>query len=452
MFLLTGAAKYVDVMERTLFNGLISGVALDGRTFFYPNPLESRGQHERRAWFGVACCPGNITRFMASVPGYMYAKKGQDIFVNLYAAGTADVTLGSGAKVKLTQATTYPWSGAVKLTVTPDRAGTFTIHVRIPGWARNRAVPSDLYRYLDPLKTPAQIRVNGQIGTAPITPTGYVTLTRAWRAGDTIDLTLPMEPRRVVAHDSVAADAGRVAIQRGPIVYAIEWPDHAAGRVRNVMLADTAPLKAEHRPALLNGVTVVTAPAAWLERDAQGGVTRKTGTLTAIPYYAWANRGRGEMMVWLPRTEQSAWIRPFPTLAMLSRVTHSGRASRSPSMINDGEDPRNSADSSAYFDWWPLKGSAETVDMAFPKPSTASEVQVYWFDDTGRGEVRVPENWRLLYRDGDAWKPVEAAGPYGVERNRYNVVAFKPVTTTALRIELKMQATWSAGIQEWKAR
>ncbi len=158
------------------------------------------------------------------------------------------------------------------------------------------------------------------------------------------------------------------------------------------------------------------------------------------------------MLVWLPRSEKSAWVRPFPTLAMLSAVTVSGKYRLSPALINNGEDPRNSADSSAYFDWWPLKGSTETVDMTFPKASTVSEVQVYWFDDTGRGEVRVPEAWRVLYKDGDAWKPVEAAGPYGVERNKYNVVAFTGVTTTALRIELKMQPTWSAGIQEWKVK
>jgi hypothetical protein len=171
-----------------------------------------------------------------------------------------------------------------------------------------------------------------------------------------------------------------------------------------------------------------------------------------IPYYAWANRGRGEMMVWLPRSEKSAWVRPAPTIATTSKVTASGKFSRSPNMINDGEDPRNSADSSAYFDWWPLKGSSETVDMTFQKATTVSEVQVYWFDDTGRGEVRVPETWRLLYKDGETWKPVEPATAYGVERNKYNVVGFKSVTTTALRIELKMQPTWSAGLQEWKVR
>ena len=218
------------------------------------------------------------------------------------------------------------------------------------------------------------------------------------------------------------------------------------------MLPDAVPLKAEHRGTFLQGVTVVTSTATWLERDEQGGVVKKTGPFTAIPYYAWANRGRGEMLVWMPRSEKSATPRPFPTLAMLSKVTNTGKASRSPGMINDGEDPRNSADSSAYFDWWPLKSSNESVEMTFPKASTVSEIQVYWFDDTGRGEVRVPATWRLLYKDGETWKPVEATSAYGVARNQYNVVSFKPVTTGALKIELTMQQNWSAGLQEWKVK
>ena len=451
MFLLTGDGKYVDVMERTLYNGLISGVALDGKTFFYPNPLESRGQHSRQPWFGVACCPGNITRFMASVPGYVYARKDQDIYVNLYAAGTAEVALANGAKIKLTQATTYPWDGAVKLTVAPARAGMFTIKLRVPGWATNAPVPSDLYRFLDEPRGAVTVKVNGQsvVGTLD---KGYWPITRAWKAGDTIDLSLPMDARRVVANDQVIADADRMAIQRGPIVYAAEWPDNPDGHVRNLILADTAALKAERRPGFLNGVTTIASTATWLEADAKGDVTKTTGPFVAIPYYAWANRGRGEMLVWLPRTEKAAWVRPAPTLATVSKVTASGKFTRSPNMINDGEDPRNSADSSAYFDWWPLKGSTETVDMTFPKASSVSEIQVYWFDDTPRGEVRVPETWRLLYKDGETWKPVETTTTYGVERNKYNIVTFKSVTTTALRIELKMQATWSAGLQEWKVK
>jgi hypothetical protein len=284
-----------------------------------------------------------------------------------------------------------------------------------------------------------------------VSPAGYVTMTRTWNRGDVLDLSLPMPVRRVVAHDQVVADRSRVALQRGPFVYAAEWPDNPAG-VRNLVLEDGAALSSAMQPALLGGVVAIRGSAVALAYDARGQVTRTPTPFTAIPYYAWANRGRGEMAVWLPRTDEVAAPRPFPTLAMKSTVSHSGEARRSPAMINDGEDPRSSADSSAYFDWWPLKGSNETVDMAFPQATAVSEVQVYWFDDTGRGEVRVPATWRLLYKDGAAWKPVEAATPFGRERNQYNIVTFRSVTTTALRIELTMQPTWSAGIQEWKVR
>jgi hypothetical protein len=159
LFLLEGDAKYIDVMERTLFNGLLSGVSLDGKTFFYPNPLESNGQHARQEWFGVACCPGNITRFMPSVPGYLYAMKGDSVYVNLFAKGTATIDLPGGA-VAIDQETRYPWDGAVKLTLRPTQARRIAVHIRIPGWARQEPVPSDLYRFLDDSPLQPIIRVN----------------------------------------------------------------------------------------------------------------------------------------------------------------------------------------------------------------------------------------------------------------------------------------------------
>jgi uncharacterized protein len=451
LFLLHADAKYIDVMERTLYNGLLSGVSLDGKAFFYPNPLESAGQHARSPWFGVACCPGNMTRFLASVPGYVYAKSGSTIYVNLFAEGTAEVRLDSGRSIALRQETRYPWDGHVAITVTPDRDAEFTIDVRIPGWARNQPVPSDLYRFLDTSAEPAVLKVNG----APVPlalDKGYVALRRTWRPGDVISLTLPMPVRRVVANDRVDADRNRVALQRGPIVYAAEWPDNQNKRVRNLMLPDSQALSAEFRPTLLNGVTVITGAAYSLAVNATGAITRTEQPFTAIPYFAWANRGRGEMLVWIPRVESAGRPTPWPTVATTSTVAVSGTSRRNPKMINDGEDPPSSIDPASYFDWWPTKGTTEWVEYAFQKPATVSEVEVYWFDDTGQGEVRVPTSWRVLYRDGDVWKPVDARGPYGVDRDRYNRVAFTAVTTSALRLEITMQPKWSAGLQEWKVK
>ncbi len=449
LFLLHADAKYIDVMERTLYNGLISGVSLDGKSFFYPNPLESNGQHERSPWFGCACCPGNITRFLASVPGYAYAQRGDALWVNLYMASSADIKLDNGRSVKFTQQTRYPWDGAVRMTVDPDRAARLTIHVRIPGWARNEPVPGDLYRFIDTASAAATLKVNGE--SIPLQlDKGYATITREWKQGDTIELELPMPVRRVAANDQVAADRGRVAIQRGPVVYAAEWPDNPGGRVRNLLLPDSSPLYAEFRPALLNGVTVVTAKAYALAYDAQDKVTKTEQTLTAIPYYAWANRGRGQMIVWLPNAESAVKPAAFPTVSTTAKVTTSGK--KNPRMINDGEEPASSSDSSSYFDWWPTKGTTEWVEMAFEKSSTVSQCELYWFDDTGRGEVRVPASWRLLYRDAGTWKTVEILTPYGTEKDKYNRVTFKPVTTGAMRLEVTMQSGWSAGIQEWRAK
>jgi uncharacterized protein len=449
LFLLHADAKYVDVMERTLYNGLISGVSLDGKSFFYPNPLESNGQHERSPWFGVACCPGNITRFMASVPGYIYAQEGGTLFVNLYAGNDAEIKLDDGRTVKMTQETRYPWDGAVKMTVNPGQAAKFTMKIRIPGWARNEPIASDLYRFTDQVKDTATLKVNGKAVSMTLDK-GYVSVDRTWKNGDVVELNLPMPVRRVAANEQVAADRGRVAIQRGPIVYAAEWVDNPGGKVRNLMLPASEKLSAESKPDLLNGVTVVKGRAVALSLDAKGGVIKHNQDFIAIPYYAWANRGRGQMMVWMPETETNARPLPFPTIATTSKVTTSGTKNAMP--INDGEEPRASNDPDSYFDWWPKKGSTEWVEYAFAKPGTVSETQVYWFDDTGRGEVRVPANWRVLYRSGHEWKPVQATGAYGTEKDKYNQVTFQPVLTDGLRLEVTMQTQWSAGIQKWKVK
>ena len=465
-FLLHGDAKYVDIMERTLYNGLISGVSLKGDTFFYPNPLESNGQHARQEWFGVACCPGNITRFMASVPGYVYAKKPDALYVNLYAGGSADFDF-AGGRLKIDQDTRYPWDGAVRLRLTPDKARAFTVNMRIPGWAREQPVPSDLYRFADkPAPKPA-LAVNGKSVPLNVDADGYVAVQRTWNAGDTLDLNLPMPVRRIAANEKVAADRNRIALQRGPIVYAAEWSDNPNGKVRNIVLPDVSTLTAEFRPDLLNGVEVIKGRAFGLSYDAAGKVRKVEQPFMAIPYATWANRGRGQMQVWIANADAAAKPTPYPTVATTSTLTHSASTKNIRNII-DGEDPSASNDHSSYFDWWPRNGcpsaaasaaaparpcsTGEWIEMAFTKPATVSEAQLYWFDDTGQGGVRVPQSWRLLYREGSDWKPVQASTPYGTAKDQYNTVRFAPVTTTALRLELAMQPNVSAGVQKWKVK
>ncbi|WP_227625074.1 glycoside hydrolase family 127 protein [Fimbriimonas ginsengisoli] len=448
LFLLHKDAKYVDVFERTLYNGLISGVSLDGKGFFYPNPLESRGQHARSPWFGVACCPGNITRFMASVPGYFYAQDKSNLYVNLYAAGSADIKMDSGRKVQVVQETTYPWNGDVKITVNPDRSSKFALNVRIPGWARNKPVPSDLYRFAEMVKAPVGLKVNGK--EVPMIPDkGYVALNRTWKKGDVVELSLPMPVRRVVANSQVAADQGLVALQRGPVVYCAEWPDNG-GKVRNLMVPNEAALHPTMQPDLLGGVVTLNGTAETLAYDKAGKVVSEPHPFVAIPYYTWANRGRGEMEVWLPNTEASAHPTPQPTIASQGKITTS--RGTNPTAINDLSEPKTSEDETSFFHWWPRKGTTEWVELTFKEPATVSETEIYWFDDTHRGECRVPESWRLLYKDGDQWKPVETTDPYGVKLDAFNRLTFKPVTTSALRVEVKLQPNWSAGVQEWKVK
>jgi DUF1680 family protein len=308
MFLLHGDAKYLDVMERVIYNGLISGVSLDGRSFFYPNPLESDGKYTfnqgelgRATWFDVACCPGNICRFVPSMPGYIYATGDEAIYVNLFAGSRTEVQVG-GQKVGISQETRYPWDGDVTIRVRPAKPAAFELRIRIPGWARNVPVPGGLYRYVDTRGQPVTLTVNGRSVPVEIDK-GFARLRRTWKAGDMIAVRLPMTVRRVVASDEVREDAGRVALERGPIVYCAEWPDNG-GQALNLLLPDASALTADFRPDLLGGVEVVRGRALVEGKDADGRPAVSSRELVAVPYFAWANRGPGEMAVWLRRAER----------------------------------------------------------------------------------------------------------------------------------------------------
>ena len=306
LFLLHGDAKYLDVLERIVYNGVLSGVSLDGERFFYPNPLASdgersfnMGQKGRSAWFDCSCCPTNLVRFLPSIAGYVYAQRERDVFVNLFVAGRGELSL-EGVKLGIRQETRYPWDGRVRIALEPGRPAEFALHVRVPGWAQGRPVPSDLYRYAEAATEAFTLAVNGQ----PVKPEivqGFAVLRRTWKTGDAIELTLPMSVRRVLSHEKVAADAGRVALERGPVVYCAEAVDNG-GRAFNLVLPDDAKLEARERPELLGGVTVLTGRALALQPtdDGRSVVTREQDFL-AVPYHVWAHRGDGEMAVWLPR-------------------------------------------------------------------------------------------------------------------------------------------------------
>jgi DUF1680 family protein len=307
LFLLHGDAKYIDVLERTLYNGFLSGVGMNGSEFFYPNPLESDGRHKRSPWFDCACCPVNVVRFLPSLPGYVYAQKNDDVFVNLFMTSEAKIKIKDNV-VNLVQETEYPWDGTIKITVNPEKSDNFGIHVRIPGWAQGQPVPSDLYHYLNPGDEKFVLTVNGEAVDYQLDK-GYASLKRNWKKGDVIELNLPMSIRKVVAHDSVKADVGKLALEQGPIVYCAEWVDNG-GHVLNLMLPKDTKLTAEHRDDFLNGVTVLTGRGLALYSAGQE-VQKREQDFVAIPYYAWAHRGQGEMAVWLPYEESVAKVLSF---------------------------------------------------------------------------------------------------------------------------------------------
>jgi DUF1680 family protein len=452
LFLLHGDSKYVDVLERTLYNGLISGVSLDGKTYFYPNPLESNGQHKRSPWFGVACCPGNITRFLPSLGGYVYAQQADSLYVNLFLTNQATINL-AGRKIDIQQQTRYPWDGDVHIKLNPAQSGRFTLKVRIPGWAQGHAMPGDLYRFEEATHEPVTLKLNGKPAALNLDH-GYATLTRDWKSGDTVDLHLPMPVERVTANEKVMADRGRVALQRGPIVYCAEWADSPDKHVRNLVLPHSEQLKASFAPDKLNGVEVIQGQTIAYHVEADGHLAHAQEAFTAIPYYAWANRGQGQMEVWLPESESGAHPTPFSTLASTSKISASGQTeaangARSPRVVADQEDPASSADATSQYNFWPRKGTTEWLQYDFPEPHVVSSADVYWFVEK-QGDVALPASWRILYLKDNEWKPVESASSYSLAIDKYNHVAFQPVTTQSIRLEITLQPDKSAGVSEWE--
>lgn len=296
LFLLHGDAKYFDVLERTLYNGLISGVSLDGGSFFYPNPLSSNGKYSRKPWFGCACCPSNVSRFIPSLPGYVYAVKNDQVYVNLYLSNKAELKVDK-KKILLEQETGYPWNGDIRLKITQSNQD-FTMKLRIPGWVRGNVLPSDLYSYADNQKPAYQVSVNGQTVESDVND-GYLSIARKWKKGDVVEVHFDMIPRIVKANPKVEADHGRVAVERGPIVYCAEWPDNRFN-VHSILLNQHPQFKVTDKPELLYGIRQITTDAQALSYDKAGKLVTKDVELTLIPYYAWAHRGEGDMEVWLP--------------------------------------------------------------------------------------------------------------------------------------------------------
>jgi len=316
MFLLHGDAKYIDCLERTLYNGVISGMSVDGGKFFYPNPLSSDGHYRfnadntmtRQPWFGCACCPSNLCRFIPSMPGYIYGVRDNNLYVNLFAANTATIKV-NGKDVTLEETTQYPWDGDISIKVLQNKAKQFNMLVRIPGWVQSKVVPSDLYAFNDDIFSTYEVSVNGQRVEGEL-ENGYLVINRNWKKGDVVRIHFDMPVRTVVANLRVSDDRGRIAVERGPLVYCAEWADNEGINPHHLLLARQPKFEVEASYGIQNtegdgktfNVTAITAQAQEASVTPEGKLTAKDVRVKLIPYYAWNHRGAGKMDVWLARS------------------------------------------------------------------------------------------------------------------------------------------------------
>lgn len=436
MFLMTGDAKYADILEREVYNGLISGVSLTGERFFYVNPLGSKGRHHRVPWFDCSCCPTNVVRYIPGMGERVYATRGQGIWTVLYMGASAEIPLGRGT-VGLKQETNYPWSGDIRISVNPKDAGRFALHLRIPGWC----------------KEAAKISVNDKLVEYP-TERGYAKVERDWAAGDVVHLQLPMKPERVYADPKVKADLGRVALQYGPVVYCVEGADND-GMVRNLVLSRESPLTATFVKDLLGGIVAIRGQATAVTRNDVGETVSKHVAFQAIPYCLWDNRKPGPMVVWLPESAELAEIPGEEgklSNGIFIRASHVN-ATDSLEAMNDERIPSSSKDHSIpRMTWWDHRGTEEWVAYCFSKPRRITSVEVYWFDDTGRGACRVPAEWQLLWLDGKEWKPVQLSegSTYQTALDKFNRVSFNLVRAHEIKLQVKLKDGFSGGILEWR--
>ncbi len=435
--LVTLDPAYADAAETALYNAIPAGVQLDGTKFFYVNPLASRGNHHRREWFGCACCPPNLARTFAAVGGYAYATSPDALYVNLYLQGELKTVLG-GDPLGLVVTTEYPWQGTVALRIVEAPNRPVTMNLRVPGWCEQATIT---IADEEPLHSRS----------------GYVALNRTWRRGDVVKLSLPMPVRTLQADPRAEELRGRVAFQRGPIVYCLEQEDQTAA-VDQLVAAPGTTLEPTFRPELLGGVTVLTGtmlagtPAPWLGPQLYRPIAAPIATpVTLVPYAVWDNRKAGSMAVWLPQALPQPRL-GGPELGAKIEVSFKNTNS-DPEGLRDGLEPtRSGATPARNCHFWDHLGGTEWAQYSWDSPQRLAGCRIYWFDDTGHGACRLPKGARLLYRDGETWKPVAVQGETGVPiaKDQWCEVKFAAVQTTALRLEITQQDQWSSGILEWR--
>lgn len=447
MFLLNGNSDYIDVLERTLYNGFLSGVSIHGDEFFYPNPLESDGSHKRSAWFNCSCCPTNVARFLPSLPGYVYARAGDKIYVNLFIGNQASIKTEFGT-IEINMKTNYPWDGKVQMEINPESAKEFSVMLRIPGWAQNNPLPGELYRFINSSTEKPVVKINGENVDFKMND-GYAMLNRIWEKGDIIDLSLPMEVRKIKASEKVKENHGKLAVSRGPVIYCAEWIDNN-NKVRNLLVDENIKLSREFKPELIDGIEILKGEAEKVSLNKKDHLMKTKEKLTLIPYYAWAHRGPGEMVVWMAYEDSVANPVLPPTIASESKPSASYVHDQI-FAINDQLIPKNSNDHSIpRLTFWSHKGTEEWVQYDFKKKTPIAYLHVYWFDDGPNGGCRIPKSWKAMYLNNGKWIEVRKHGEYPVSKDEFNTIEIAPIETTAIRLVIQLQDVYSGGILEWK--
>jgi len=423
--------RYMDVLERILYNGFAAGRSIDGTRLYYNNYMNRYGAKGR---MGIVCCATNIVRTVPQVGGFQYAtREGDGVWAHLYMAGQASLPYG-GTTIGLKQESSYPWDGQVKLTVSLPSPTSFTLHLRIPSWAAG-----------------ASATVEGAGVDMGAAAAGYLPITRTWKNGDVVELTLPMAIRRLATSSKVFANQGRVAIARGPIVYCLESNDNPVS-VHQIVVPPGAALSAGFDGSLLGGVTKITGT----------GVNASDGSsvgITLIPYAVWDNRSHDSLMtVMVPETAAAAPVKPDRGRVGGATVSYSYKnGSDSEAALNDGVWPQNSNDQSIpRFTWWSHQGTSEWIAYEFPAPVTLWRSDIFWFSDASAGGgCDFPQTFSHEYWTGSSWQPVALQHDYAHTNDlfsdgHFTIVRFAPVTTTKIRLSVQLKPGKSGGILEWR--
>ena len=456
MFLLHKDAKYLDVAEVALLNNVLAAVNFKGNRFFYVNPLEADGKYpfnhgvaERAPWFGTACCPSNMARLIPQVPGMTYAHDAENLYCTFYSECRASVNIG-GVEVGIEQKTAYPNDGEISITLSPQTPKEFQVHLRIPTWARERFVPGALYRYVDSVREPIALTVNGEPMNTKLHK-GFASVRRKWSAGDRVVLKLPMPLRVSECHASVGENRNRVALTRGPFVLCAEGIDNGGTTQRYFLpeIPDSTKVKISAKSIESGRFIQLTIPAS---RVSRGGVSESTD-LVLTPYYAWNNRGVGPMTVWFPKEKSLAVFDPhaLPKESVFSEIKASHTSPLDTvSAIGDGKEPRWSTGNKVpRWTSRPQRGKPQQVEARFHKTRDVRSIGVYWMQD--REDVRFPKEWSLEVEENGEWLPFElyTTDRYDTRANQYNVVhPAAPLQCDAIRILMTPQENACVGILE----